>query len=46
MRRKSATTGLMVDASRVLQEMVGVLSVPERGAVMFVSVQKPRRVDS
>ena len=37
MQRRSATTGLMVDASLVLQETVGVLSDPDRGAAMVAS---------
>ena len=44
MQRISATTGLMLDASRVPQETVGVLSDPERGASMFVSGHTSRRV--
>ena len=46
MRRRSETTGLMVDASCVLQEAVGVLSDPERGAYMFTLGQTYRRVAS
>ena len=34
MRRRSATTGLIIDALLVLQETVGVLSEPECGAAM------------
>ena len=34
MRRRSATTRLIVDALRVLREMVGVLSKPESGSDM------------
>ena len=33
MQRRSATTGLIATASRVLRETVGVLSDPERGTV-------------
>ena len=32
MRRGSATTGVIMEASRVLQEIFGVLSEPEHGA--------------
>ena len=46
MRRRSTTTGLMVDASQVLQEMVGMLSYPERGAAIFASGHVSRRVAS
>ena len=34
MQRKSATAGLIVEASCVLQETVGVLSESERGVAM------------
>ena len=34
MRRGSVTTGLIMEASCVLQETVGVLSKPEHGASM------------
>ena len=37
MRRRSATTGLMADASQALQETVGVLSNPEKGAAIVAS---------
>ena len=37
MWRRSATTRLMVDASRVFQETVGVLSDPEWGVAMVAS---------
>ena len=46
MQRRSATTGLIVDASRVLQEMVGVLSDPERGTAMFASGHTSKRIAS
>ena len=36
MQRRSATTGFIVKALRVLHEMVGVLSDPERGTAMRV----------
>ena len=38
--------GLMVDAYCVIQETVGVLSDPERGAAMFASGHTSRRVAS
>ena len=44
MRSRSVTTKLMVDASRVLQETVGVLSNPERGAAIVASGHTSRRV--
>ena len=44
MRRRSATTGLMVDASCVLHNTVVVLSKPERGASMRDSGNAVRRV--
>ena len=46
MRRRIENTRLMVDASRVLQEMVGMLSNPERGAAIVVSGHISRRVAS
>ena len=46
MRRRSATTGLMVDVSRVIQELVGVLSDSEQEVAMFASEHNPRRVAS
>ena len=46
MRRRSTTTGLIVDASLVLQEMVGVLSDPEQGAASLASSTAARRVSS
>ena len=46
MRRRSATNGLIFEALRVLQETVGVLSNPERGAAMHASVTASRRVAS
>ena len=44
MRRRSATTGLVVDASHVLQETVSVLSNPEQGVAMVVSGHTSSRV--
>ena len=46
MRRRSATTRLIVEASRVLQETVGVLSELERGAAMRALETASRRVAS
>ena len=46
MRRRIETTGLMADASRVLQEMVGMLSNPKLGAAIVASGQISRRVAS
>ena len=46
MQRRSATTGLIVYTSYVLQNTVGVLSDPEWGADMFASGQSSRRVAS
>ena len=46
MRRRSATTGLFVEASRVLQETVGVLSYLERGTSMRASGTDSRMVAS
>ena len=37
MQRRSATTGLIVEASCVLHDMVGVLYVSERGAARSVA---------
>ena len=34
MQRRYATTGLIIEASHKLQERVGMLSKPERGAAM------------
>ena len=39
-----ATTRLIVDASCVLQEIVGVLSDTERGASMFASGHASRKL--
>ena len=44
MRSSSATTRLVVNASRMLQKTVGVLSNPERGAAIFASGYVSRRV--
>ena len=44
MQRWSTATGLMVDASQVLQETVGVLSNPGRGAAIVASGHVSRRV--
>ena len=46
MQRRSATTELIVKASCVLQEIVGVLSEPERGAAMRSLGTASRRVAS
>ena len=46
MQRRSATTGLMVNASRVLHKTVGVLSNTERGAAIVASGHASRRVAS
>ena len=46
MRIRSATTGLIMEASFVLQETVGVLSEPERGAAMLALGTASRRVAS
>ena len=46
MRRRSTTTGLIIDASLVLQETVGVLSDPERGGAMHTSGTDARSVAS
>ena len=37
MKRRSATTSLIIDASNALQETVGVFFNPEWGAAIFVS---------
>ena len=46
MRRRSASTWLIIEASRALQETVGVLSEPERGATMQYLGNASRRVAS
>ena len=46
MRRRSAVTGLIVDSSLVLQELVIVLSDPERGSAINFFVTAARSVDS
>ena len=46
MRRISAITRLIMEASRVLQETVGVLSGPERGTAMRALGTDLRRVTS
>ena len=46
MQRKSATTRLMLDASHVLQETVGVLYNPKWGSAMFASGHTSKRVAS
>ena len=46
MRRRSATTGLIIEASHMLQETVGVLSEPERGAAIQAMGTALRRVAS
>ena len=46
MRRRSATIGLIIEASCVLQETVGVLSEPERGATILALGTALRRVAS
>ena len=46
MRRRSATTGLIMKASCVLQETVGVFSEPERGAAILAVGAASRRVAS
>ena len=45
MRMRSVTTRLVVDFSRMLQEMVRVLYDLELGTAMFVSGHIYRRVD-
>ena len=42
MRRRSATTGLIVDYSHVVQVTVGVLFEPDWDAAMFVSENTSR----
>ena len=46
MQRRSATIGLILVASLVLQETVGVLSDPERGGTMRASSTSTRSVAS
>ena len=46
MRKRSATTKLVVDASLVLQETVGVLSDPNQGAAIVDSGHVSSRVAS
>ena len=46
MRRRSVTTGLIMEASCVLQETVGVLSEPERSAAVRALWTSSRRVAS
>ena len=46
MRRRSATTGFIIEASRVLQETVSGLSEPECGASMGALGTASRRVAS
>ena len=46
MRRRSETTGFMADASLVLQETVGVLSDPDRGAAIVAYGHVSSRVAS
>ena len=46
MRRRSATNGLIVDASFVLQETVGVLYEPKHGSAMRASGTDARSVAS
>ena len=46
MQRRSATTGLMVDASLFFQEMVGVLSDPGRVAAVVAYGKVSSRVAS
>ena len=46
MQRRSANTGLIVDAYHVLQETMGVLYNPEQREAMFVSGHTSRRVAS
>ena len=46
MCRRSATTGLIIEASRVLQETAGALSEPERGIDMRALETASRRVAS
>ena len=44
MRRRFATTGLIIEASNVLHEIVGVLSDPEHGAAMRTVGTATKRV--
>ena len=44
MRRRTANSRLMIDASCVLQKTVGVLSEPEQGAAMRASGTIARRI--
>ena len=44
MRREYKNNRLMVNASLMLQETVGVLSNPEHGAAIFASGNSSRRV--
>ena len=44
MWRRSATTGLVVDASLVLQEMVGMLSDLDQGTAIVASGHMSSRV--
>ena len=46
MRRRSATTGLIIKALRVLKETVGAFSETKRGAAMQALGTDLRRVDS
>ena len=46
MRRRSATTGLTIKASCVIQEMVGMFSETERGVAMRALEIASRRVAS
>ena len=46
MWRRSATTGLMVDDSQLIQEMVGVLSDPKQSAAIVTSGHVSRMVAS
>ena len=46
MWRRSATTGLIMEASRVIKETVGVLSEPEHGAAMQAFGTDLRRMAS
>ena len=44
MPKRSATTGLMVDAAHVLHKTMEVLSEPDQGAAILVSRTATRRV--
>ena len=46
MKRRSTNTRLIMEASYVLQETVGVLSEPERGSTMPALRTASRRVTS